>query len=831
MWSQISTFCIFLIVSVQAEVDPAPNWQSFAVLDYPYSSCNQNDPHACWGLGVCGSNGKCKCNVGWRGPTCAQLDLAPAKKTSFGLPMNSSFPTWGGSGFMQDGKWQFLAGSKFLQDPSIYNVTGCPVCRAYSYINEQPTSNLPFWGSAPNPFSDWSRNPDFLADKASLTGSFDPKKPGKLPFGDDYHNVFPWAFTPFLNQNNPGQNVLENGQINVYQNNQHMDMYGKSTLALMESTGSDPTGPYTLKDPMWSLGAFRADFKLHPKTGSMLMLKISYVSGCGHNECMGMVIMESKSGRIEGPWTEHLVYNFDLEGHGVTHNKDQWDCDIKDPSFVIHPNGTTVIAYRAVCCHCYYPGTHTVDHTERVGLLYSDEWDKTPFTRTGVPLFEESEDLFMWIDDRGTHMVMHSQQTDHMVDHKKRRGALAFSADGLRRWDRSEWELFPAEIEWDDGHKTVLLKQQRPSLFFEPGTAKPIALTSGVDFLFDPCCDWYAFGSAWTLIQPIVQDCRAGYVLPPGGSNYLPAGSKLYDQPADCKECLETDCMYNGKCKKATTKYGYCVCAECTTGWAGDFCDQPAKECYDFVAKRECDQSQMTGPFKQPSDSGAIDMAVQDLTNETECLQACATYATNNNVQGCCGSFTGSSGYCQFYVGVVGAFAQNNAALKRATVCLDSASITTTTTTTTTTPRPNPPYNCTVTQSDCQAPYIDANGAMVYDTSCSTEHLVKKSHCDPVNPISVLNCNSEDCSDLDLCLSACEAKGQELDEEGCCYTFQGPRKTCQYHSRSSSVSNMSELRYSTLCYRMSTTNTPTTTTTTSTTSTTPATTTPQCTTM
>ena len=80
----------------------------------------------------------------------------------------------------------------------------------------------------------------------------------------------------------------------------------------------------------------------------------------------------------------------------LTHNKNQWDCDIKDPSFVIHPNGTTIIAYRAVCCHCYYPGTHTVDHTERVGLLHSDDWNSTPFTRTGVPLFEESEDLFMW---------------------------------------------------------------------------------------------------------------------------------------------------------------------------------------------------------------------------------------------------------------------------------------------------------------------------------------------------------------------------------------------------------------------------------------------------
>ena len=111
------TLLIFLIISAKAEVDPAPNWQSFALLDYLYSSCVQDDPHACWGLGHCGADGKCICNVGWRGPTCAQLDLAPAKKASFGLPMNGSFPTWGGSGFMQDGKWQFLAGAKFLQDP------------------------------------------------------------------------------------------------------------------------------------------------------------------------------------------------------------------------------------------------------------------------------------------------------------------------------------------------------------------------------------------------------------------------------------------------------------------------------------------------------------------------------------------------------------------------------------------------------------------------------------------------------------------------------------------------------------------------------------------
>ena len=54
--------------------------------------------------------------------------------------------------------------------------------------------------------------------------------------------------------------------------------------------------------------------------------------------------------RVDGPWEESVVYEFDARGHGSAHDAYQWDCDVKDPSFVIHANGTTVIAYRGVCC-------------------------------------------------------------------------------------------------------------------------------------------------------------------------------------------------------------------------------------------------------------------------------------------------------------------------------------------------------------------------------------------------------------------------------------------------------------------------------------------------
>ena len=65
-----------------------------------------------------------------------------------------------------------------------------------------------------------------------------------------------------------------------------------------------------------------------------------------------------------------------------------------------------------------------------------------------------------------------------------------FSADGLVRWSLSLWELFPSEIRWANGTTQQLLKQQRPSLIFDPLTNQPTHLITGVDYLYDPCCQW-----------------------------------------------------------------------------------------------------------------------------------------------------------------------------------------------------------------------------------------------------------------------------------------------------------------------------------------------------
>ena len=111
-------------------------------------------------------------------------------------------------------------------------------------------------------------------------------------------------------------------------------------------------------------------------------------------------------------------------------------------------------------------------------------------------------------------MIQHSQLTDHGIDHKRKRGGYAFSPDGIGNWRLSEWELFPSELRWDDGKFQYLLKQQRPSLIFDE-QGRPTHLATGVDFIFDPCCDWYQYGSGFTLVQAITTACPDSRPLTP----------------------------------------------------------------------------------------------------------------------------------------------------------------------------------------------------------------------------------------------------------------------------------------------------------------------------
>jgi len=555
--------------------------------------------------------------------------------------MNGGHPTWGGSAVYDGGKWYLLTGGKFA-----------------------PPSHKDL-----DPYTYWGRDPEY--DKTAASKGEDPFN-GKHPYiwkGDVSKD--PYGGSAEKNKVNPSKDVFEK----------------KSWLSLFESKGSDATGPYTQTVPKW-LRAFRADFKREPGTGALLELS---------NAGGGFNILWSKSGSIDGPWLDkdgnaiskewagqnpdveptptskmpEPVYKFienghcskgwaslgDLEGKYVTKDNgvyrectiqelDAWNCHVADPSFVVHQNGTTVIMYRGTRCKS---ADGSKDHKERLGILVAGCWN-CEYSKGENPVFKDDEvmnggleDLFMWVDDRGTHMVVHSQAQDHAYDetlsratfhHKKKRGAYLFSADGKERWSLSNWELFPSEIRWDDGITQFLLKQQRPSLIFDPDTGRPSHLITGVDFLFDDCCDWYAHGSGWTLVQPI-STCPAGQVLDGVG-------------PA-CVTCKPDDSAFAGRCEKATSAYGGCVCGVCKGGYSGDRCDIEPEAVYktvcgEFQAASECENMNADGDGK-PKWLGRPTVAAGT------CLDDCKAYAESEELEGCCFQFAGSpqASNCRFF--------------------------------------------------------------------------------------------------------------------------------------------------------------------------------------
>jgi len=599
------------------------NWQKWSQLDYDSSkSCDPLDDHTCFGNGGCES-GACVCDIGWRGPYCSQLDLLPAKRSAPGIPMDGGHPTWGGSAVFEDGKWHLLVGSK-LALPGREDM---------------------------DPETFWDRKPAY--NGSSL---FDGKE---QPFGEGAH---PWEFTvdaakdPFPD----GGNSVD-GSLDLYES--------KAWLSLYESEGQDATGPYHEKVSKW-FKAFRADLKRDPLSSSLL--ELSNANG-------GFTILQSSSGSVNGPWTDAngdpidslwagatpgvgrptestpmppLVYTFvdnghcvkgwqalgDLAGKYVTRDggqyrectadeKDAWNCHLADPALLIHSNGTTVIAYRGTRCESV--DGHQ-DHTERIGLLVATDW-RGPYAKDEEPILADDEvmdggleDLFMWQDYRGTHMVVHSQAMDHAYDmsldratfhHKKKRGAYLFSKDGRVRWSLSDWELFPSEIRWDDGPTEFLLKQQRPSLIFDPHTGRPSHLVTGVDFLFDPCCDWYAYGSAWTLVQPI---------------STCPAGQVLQSDSGSCVTCVSHDDRYGGRCEEPTSKYGSCVCAVCKGGYSGDECEISPEPTYETV----CEEFQPSNACEDMD--GEAKWLGRETVDEGTCLQDCHAYAAKNELEGCC---------------------------------------------------------------------------------------------------------------------------------------------------------------------------------------------------
>lgn len=241
--------------------------------------------------------------------------------------------------------------------------------------------------------------------------------------------------------------------------------------------------------------------------------------------------------------------------------------------------------------------------------------------------------------------------------HRARRGGYGFSVDGLVNWKKSEYEVWPGEIRWDDGSTWPLLKQQRPHLVFADPTkpSQPTHLMTGADYIYDPCCTWYIFGSAWTLIQPLVTDCKAGHIM----------------DGSDCRRCQPSDVSVasTGQCLQTTTKYGACVCAVCEGGFRGDFCEKPPMLCGSQAEPQETDtfsgwsarykcNPQQSGPGQNGhriwfgSNTGSLISKIYNhpsIHDPSLCKSLCEEHAVKYMKPGCCSFFDVNGWNACFY--------------------------------------------------------------------------------------------------------------------------------------------------------------------------------------
>ena len=289
--------------------------------------------------------------------------------------------------------------------------------------------------------------------------------------------------------------------------------------AIVRLEGPSPAGPFQFAEVVLPVFHHEAH-AIRAPDGTVLIYMIKYDGGhlpdllsevclepdCGlsYNKSHYVTAMAwSKS--VYGPWEEKILFN---PWPGLL-NRSSWLCQTNNPSVAFAPNGTVVMAFRAIQCDRVTAKSAT---KEKIAIATAPHWS-SPYTVREEPAFQwyapddwpqslvnpvgqvmSNEDPFIWRNDRGYHMLTHCQLSpNHSV-----RGAYGYSKDGL------SWTLLPdlmwdTNMTWSDGSVSYFKRRQAPALYFDDNGI-PLYLLTPVDELYQDGCEW---GHGWTLMQPI----------------------------------------------------------------------------------------------------------------------------------------------------------------------------------------------------------------------------------------------------------------------------------------------------------------------------------------
>jgi len=312
------------------------------------------------------------------------------------------------------------------------------------------------------------------------------------------------------------------------------------------SANDDPAGPYIVNEVLVPRVSWEPMLTVAPNGSLVLMFfgNISSPPDLNSSECVGgdvsllthgTHIMVSHSGSPDGPWTvPQLVRGMEaaldgsvlVAGHGrLPRDPCSWRCANGNPGPAFHPNGTLYATMRSNTC---LKGCSKGEHISlwRADQGWDDEWtlvsdqpiggwgDVTEETCHGSgDACLQLEDPYLWIDERGWHLLAHYQNNHKIRD---TRGGYAWSLDGLswtletlpRNGTASAWD---SSISWTNGSSRTLARRQRVSIIRDPRSGRPTHLVNGADFLNSsqhgdppaPWCEGCHWGTGLTLIQPL----------------------------------------------------------------------------------------------------------------------------------------------------------------------------------------------------------------------------------------------------------------------------------------------------------------------------------------